>query len=80
MRLLTGAAAKLRLSEVQRQGATQSKYRWQTGSKPRLVSTDRTSPDEALEVWLTRHGDKVQPDTRELLTGAVNQIRTLLDR
>eukprot|EP00975_Prorocentrum_lima_P055854 11709289-Prorocentrum_lima.AAC.1 len=31
------------------------KYRWQTGSKPRLVSTDRTSPDEALEVWLTRH-------------------------
>ena len=68
------AGAPTRISLTQVGGGAQ--WRWQLGSQPRLSSSDRPSPENALQSWIDRHLQTLHVDSQQALQDLQGQWRT----
>ena len=68
----TGAPTRISLNQVG--GGAQ--WRWQLGSQPRLSSSDRPTPESALQSWIDRHLQALHVDSQQALQNLQGQWRT----
>eukprot|EP00971_Amphidinium_carterae_P035797 704396-Amphidinium_carterae.3 len=54
-----------------------AKWPWQDGGKPRWTSSDRPTPQEALDAWIHLHALDLDPDEASRLRRLAEGIRTL---
>ena len=69
---VSGAPAWISLAQVG--GGAQ--WRWQLGSQPRLSSSDRPTPENALQSWIDRHLEALHVDSQQALRNLQGQWRT----
>ena len=68
----TGAPARISLNQVG--GGAQ--WRWQLVSQPRLSSSDRPTPESALQSWIDKHLQTLHADSQQALQNLQGQWRT----
>ena len=69
---LSGAPARIALNQVWG-GAL---WRWQLGSQPRLSSSDRPTPENALQSWIDRHIEALHVDSQQAIRNLQGQWQT----
>ena len=74
LQLVRATGAPTRISLTQVGGGAQ--WRWQLGSQPRLSSSDRPSPENALQSWIDRHLQTLHVDSQQALQDLQGQWRT----
>ena len=74
LQLVRATGAPTRISLTQVGGGAQ--WRWQLGSQPRLSSSDRPTPENALQSWLDRHLQALHVDSQQALQDLQGQWRT----
>lgn len=68
---LDGRAAVLRASWI----AARSVWRWQTSTRPRLVSSDRRLAEASLQTWRDRHGASLSAASLTAVQASIDHLR-----